>query len=73
MKSRGQFVATGRSLEQIAEQISADSVGYISMKGLIAAIGHPSEDLCLGCLTGEYPVEVPGERLRFQRSLKSFT
>jgi amidophosphoribosyltransferase len=72
MKSRGQFVATGRSLEQIAEQITADSVGYLSMKGLITAIQHPAEDLCLGCLTGEYPVEVPGERVRFQRSLKSF-
>ncbi|MFH0816771.1 MAG: amidophosphoribosyltransferase [Methanobacteriota archaeon] len=73
MKSRGQFVATGRSLEQIAEQITADSVGYLSMKGLITAINHPAEDLCLGCLTGEYPVEVPGERVRFQRSLKSFS
>ncbi len=73
MKSRGQFVATGRSLEQIAQQISADSVGYISMKGLITAIGHPAENLCLGCLTGEYPVDVPGERVRFQRSLKSFS
>jgi amidophosphoribosyltransferase len=73
MKSRGQFVATGRSLEQIADQITADSVGYLSMKGLITAIGHPAEDLCLGCLTGEYPLEVPGERVRFQRSLKSFS
>lgn len=73
MKSRGQFVATGRSLEQIAEQITADSVGYLSMKGLITSLAHPAEDLCLGCLTGEYPVEIPGERLRFQRSLKSFS
>jgi amidophosphoribosyltransferase len=72
MKSRGQFVATGRSLEQIAERITADSVGYLSIKGLLASIGHPSEDLCLGCLTSEYPVEIPGEKLRFQRSLKSF-
>jgi amidophosphoribosyltransferase len=43
------------------------------MKGLISAIQHPSENLCLGCLTGEYPLEVPGERVRFQRSLKSFS
>lgn len=26
-------------------------------------------ELCLGCLTGEYPVEIPGEKHRFQKTL----
>jgi amidophosphoribosyltransferase len=73
MKTRDQFAATGRTVEQICELITADSLGYISVEGLVEAIGHNYGDLCLGCLTEEYPVPVPGERTRYQRKLDSFT
>jgi len=73
MKTREQFAATGRTVEQIAELITADSLGYISVDGLVDAIGHNYNDLCLGCLTEEYPVPVPGEKVRYQRKLDSFT
>ncbi len=72
MKTREQFAATGRTVEQIAELITADSLGYISVDGLVDAIGHNYNDLCLGCLTEEYPVPVPGEKVRYQRKLDSF-
>jgi len=72
MKTRDQFIATGRSVEEIARQIGADSLGYISIDGLVEAIGIPHEDLCLGCLTGEYPVSIPGERIRHQSDLEEF-
>ena len=42
------------------------------MKGLVESIGLKGESLCLGCLTGRYPVEVPEERHRFQKSLIEF-
>ncbi len=72
MKTRNQFIATGRSEDDIANAITADSLGYISIEGLVKAIGSRQSDLCLGCLTAEYPTRVPGERMRFQRSLESF-
>ncbi len=72
MKTRDQFAATGRTVEQIGELITADSLGYISVDGLVGAIGHNYGDLCLGCLTEEYPLPVPGERTRYQRKLDSF-
>jgi amidophosphoribosyltransferase len=72
MKTRDQFAATGRSVQQIAELITADSLGYISVEGLVDAIGHSPGDLCLGCLTEEYPVPVPGEKVRYQRKLDAF-
>jgi amidophosphoribosyltransferase len=72
MKTRDQFAATGRSVEQIAELITADSLGYISVEGLVEAISHNPGDLCLGCLTEEYPVPVPGEKVRYQRKLDAF-
>ena len=35
--------------------IGADSLGYQTIKGLVKAIGLGEENLCLACLTGEYP------------------
>jgi amidophosphoribosyltransferase len=72
MKTREQFAATGRTIEEIGKMITADSLGYISVEGLVDAIGHPAGDLCLGCLTEEYPISVPGEKVRYQKKLDSF-
>ncbi len=73
MKTRDQFAATGRTVEEIREYMDADTLGYVSIGGLVKAIDMSSSDLCLGCLTGEYPVQVPGERLRPQRRLDLFS
>ena len=73
MKTREQFAATGRTVKEIEKMITADSLGYISIEGLVDAIGLPAGDLCLACLTEEYPVAVPGEKVRFQKKLDSFT
>lgn len=72
MKTRDQFAATGRTIDEIGKMITADSIGYISVEGLVEAIGLASGDLCLGCLTEEYPVPVPGEKVRYQKKLDSF-
>ena len=69
MKTREQFAATNRTPEEIARLITADSVGYTSVQGLVRALGLPEGDLCMACLTGEYPSNVPGEKMRFQRKL----
>ncbi len=72
MKTRDQFIASERKVDEIARLIGADSLGYISIDGLVEAIGLPKEDLCLGCLTGEYPVPIDGEKIRFQSDLEDF-
>jgi len=72
MKTREQFAATGRTIEEIGKMITADSIGYISVEGLIESIGLPAGDLCLGCLTEEYPLSVPGEKVRYQKKLDMF-
>ena len=72
MKTREQFAATGRTVEEIGKMITADSLGYISVDGLVEAIGLPPGDLCLACLTEEYPMAVPGEKVRYQKKLVDF-
>ncbi|MCL2147990.1 MAG: amidophosphoribosyltransferase [Methanomassiliicoccaceae archaeon] len=71
MRSRDQFVANGHTLDEVRDIIGADSLGYISIEGLIAAIGKPEGDLCLGCVNGKYPTRIPGEAERFQSTLMS--
>jgi amidophosphoribosyltransferase len=69
MKTREQFAAIGRNNADIARLITADSVGYTSIEGLVRALGKDSRDLCLACITGEYPTPISGEKMRFQRQL----
>ena len=69
MKSRDQFIATKHSVEEIREIIGADSLGYISIEGLVEAIGFSANDLCLACVNGKYPTQIPGEIHRFQSTL----
>ena len=71
MKSRDQFIALKYSVEEIREILGADSLAYISIEGLIEAIGMPENDLCLACVNNKYPTNIPGEIHRFQSTLKN--
>jgi amidophosphoribosyltransferase len=72
LKTRDQLIAPGKTVEEIGESLTADSVGYISIDGVVDAIDKPKTDLCMGCVTGKYPVNVPFESHRFQRSLDHY-
>jgi len=72
MKERKELVAAGRTPEEIAKIIGADSVHYLSIPGLVESIQLAEGNLCLGCITGRYPVDVPAERRRFQKSLAEY-
>jgi amidophosphoribosyltransferase len=69
MNTRTQLVAANHSVEEIRKLLGADSLAYISLDGLQTAIGHEPRDLCTGCLTGVYPVDIPGEKTRKQATL----
>ncbi len=72
MKERKDLIAFERSEAEVASEIGAESVHYLGMAGLVESIGKPPGHLCLGCLTGRYPVEVPQERRRLQTSLAEY-
>lgn len=57
--TRAELIANGLDVEDIARSIGADSLGYISEEGMIAATRQPAENLCSACFTGEYPVTLP--------------
>ncbi|HEY5257644.1 MAG TPA: amidophosphoribosyltransferase [Candidatus Baltobacteraceae bacterium] len=55
MATYDELIAANYTVDQIREKTGADSLGYLSLDGLVAASGRPRDEMCLGCLTGEYP------------------
>ncbi|HEY8312529.1 MAG TPA: amidophosphoribosyltransferase [Candidatus Baltobacteraceae bacterium] len=55
MASYDELIAANYSVEEIREKIGADSLGYLSIEGLIEATERKGEEMCLGCLNGTYP------------------
>jgi amidophosphoribosyltransferase len=53
-----ELVAHDRTVEQIRHFIGVDSLGYISIEGLLSAVSGPPEDYCAACFSGCYPCEV---------------
>ncbi len=55
------LIASQMSVEEIRKHIGADSLGYLSMNGLMKAIGVKKEYFCRACLDGKYPIPIPDE------------
>ncbi len=62
MATREELIAAHKTVKGVEFLIGANSLYYISLDGLVKSIGVPKEDLCTGCLTGVYPIEIPGEK-----------
>jgi amidophosphoribosyltransferase len=61
MASREELIAAGRSTEDVREAIGADSLSYLSVGAVADVLERTESDLCLGCVTGEYPYDIDGE------------
>ncbi|WP_435358718.1 amidophosphoribosyltransferase [Haloarchaeobius sp. DFWS5] len=61
MATREELIAAGKTTEDIRDVIDADSLAYLSIDAVAAALDSSRADLCLGCVTGEYPYEIEGE------------
>ena len=51
-----ELVANGLDIDGVRASINADSLGYVSEQGLIAATEQPVNRLCTACFTGQYPI-----------------
>lgn len=56
--SRSELIANGLSPEEIGQSLGADSLGYISEEGMIAATEQNKSQLCTACFDGSYPIEL---------------
>jgi amidophosphoribosyltransferase len=61
--TRAELLANGLDVEGIRRSIGADSLGYVSLDGLIKATEQPKSRLCRACFDGVYPIELPDDDL----------
>ena len=61
--TRAELVANGLTVDEIRNSISADSLGYVSLDGLVTSTGVAMDRLCRACFDGVYPVELPEPEL----------
>jgi len=69
MATSKEFLANHKKLEDIRKFLNVDSLKYLSMKGLIKAIGYSKEKFCFACFNGDYPVTIPKKKYSGKYSL----
>jgi len=60
-----QLIASKMTVPEIRDHIGADSLGYLSIDGLVEAIGLPESTLCNACFHGRYPVPIESDQGKF--------
>ena len=58
MATRGELIAANKSIPEICELTGADSLGYLSVRGLMNLVHGQQGGFCDACFTGNYPVPV---------------
>jgi len=58
MATRRELIAAQKTVAEVRDAIGADSLGYLSIEGLIKAVALPKDNFCLACFTGDYPIPV---------------
>jgi amidophosphoribosyltransferase len=61
MGRRWELIAARETVEEIRQDIGADTLGYISQPGLVSATNQKDSAFCMACFTGTYPMDVPFE------------
>jgi amidophosphoribosyltransferase len=58
MATRWELIAAQQTIPEIRDFIGADSLGYLSIDGLVNAVALPRDGFCMACFTGDYPIPV---------------
>jgi amidophosphoribosyltransferase len=68
------LIAAQKNLEEIRRYVDADTLGYLSLEGMLACMQHHApKDFCTGCFTGHYPVKVRNKgKFAMERKIKLY-
>jgi amidophosphoribosyltransferase len=61
MSSHQEMIAHDRTVDEIARELGADSLAYLSLEGVYEAVGTPRKLHCDACFTGKYPLGDDGD------------
>src|SRR5687767_15711942 len=69
MSTREEMIAHNRTEAQVAAELGADSLAYLSLEGVYEAVGSPREVHCDACFSGDYPLVGTGAADAFENPL----
>jgi amidophosphoribosyltransferase len=58
MPTKKELLASKKSVESIRRFLGADSVGYLSIEGMISLPALPPDEFCTACFSGKYPINI---------------
>ncbi|MCX5716534.1 MAG: amidophosphoribosyltransferase [Candidatus Omnitrophica bacterium] len=56
--TKEELIASSMSVEQIRDFVGLDSLGYLSLEGMLSSMALPKEEFCICCFTGDYPIPI---------------
>ncbi|HZK01639.1 MAG TPA: amidophosphoribosyltransferase [Anaerovoracaceae bacterium] len=62
IKSRENLIAANHTIDEIADMIGVDSLGFLGVDNVTKLAVNPALEFCTACFTGEYPIPVPGSK-----------
>lgn len=62
--SKGELIASNKTVDEIADFIGVDSLGYLSLEGMLSVMKHPDR-FCHACFSGDYPVAIPKTQSKY--------
>jgi amidophosphoribosyltransferase len=57
--TRSELIASSHSVEEIRQHLGVESLGYLSLEGMLRAAGGDPAEFCHACFSGEYPTAIP--------------
>jgi amidophosphoribosyltransferase len=67
--SKSELIASSNSVEQIRKHLGVESLGYLSLNGMLSAAGGDPKEFCHACFSGAYPTAIPDESSRGRNEL----
>ena len=62
--TKAELIAANHSLEEIRQHLGVETLGYLSLAGMLRAAGGDPSEFCHACFSGEYPTEIPDDSAR---------
>jgi amidophosphoribosyltransferase len=59
--NKSELIASSHTIEEIRRHLGVDSLGYLSLDGMLRAAGGDSSGFCHACFSGQYPTAIPEE------------
>jgi amidophosphoribosyltransferase len=70
MPDQDELIGSRLSVDEICDHISADSLAYLTLEGMIDATNVPEDEFCTACFSSRYPVAIPAHELRSKHVLE---